>query len=346
MKVFIDGIIYSLQNYGGISVYFNELLSTLQHENIDYKIQLYSNKKQSPSPAGFELLRDQRWLERYRACRTNSSDLDIFHSSYYRNSDNKKVKNIVTVHDFVYEKYNHCLRKIVHSSQKFSSIKNADRIICISETTKSDLLEFLPKIDESKIDVIYNGVSNNFHPLESINKDQRPFLLFIGNRGGYKNFSATAKALEYLTEFDLICVGGGALAEEELKGLPSSVKVRIKHAGFLNEEDINKLYNQAFCLVYPSSYEGFGIPVAEAMRAGCPVVAYLCSAVIEIGKDALTVVESLDPEIIASGVNKLLSDEYRKSKIATGFSQSRLYDWKKTHDATLDSYRKALGSPN
>ena len=200
----------------------------------------------------------------------------------------------------------------------------------------------MPKIDESKIDIIYNGVSEKFHPLDTVDKYQRPFLLFIGNRDGYKNFSAAAKALEHLVEFDLVCVGGGNLKEKELAGIPISVKSRIRHAGFLKEDEINQLYNQAFCLIYPSSYEGFGIPVAEAMRAGCPVVSYVCPPIMQIGRDALTVVESLNPEAIASGVKSLFSDEYRKSKIISGFSQSRQFDWKKTHYSTLDTYRKSL----
>lgn len=343
MKIFLDGIVYSIQNFGGISVYFNELIRTLENESCKFQITTYNDKKQNPLPSNSEVTENCRLLERYRNCKINSNEFDIFHSTYYRNPEDRKIKKVVTVHDFVYEHYNNGLRKFVHSYQKFSSIRNADRIICISEATKKDLLHFLPDIDESLIDVIYNGVSNAYHPDNIANSEGQPFLLFIGARGGYKNFQAVAKSLEYLKDFKLICVGGGKLSESDLSDLPSSIQDRIEHAGFLSEEAINHLYNQAFCLVYPSSYEGFGIPVAEAMQAGCPVVVSQCKAVIEVGQESLTVVETLDAFEFAKGVEKLFDEEYRQEKIRSGLILSKKYDWRKTHQHTLDVYRKALG---
>ena len=342
MKIFIDGIVYSIQNFGGISVYFNELIRTLENENCTFQITTYNDKKQNPFPSNAEVTEISRFLERYRNCKINLNGFDIFHSTYYRNPDNKKIKNIVTVHDFVYEHYNNGLRKFVHSNQKFSSIRNADRIICISEATKKDLLHFLPDINESLIDVIYNGVSNTYRPENIAHSEGQPFLLFIGARAGYKNFQVAAKSLEYLKDFKLVCVGGGKLSESDLSGLPSSIQNRIEHAGFLSEEAINHLYNQAFCLVYPSSYEGFGIPVAEAMQAGCPVVVSQCEAVIEVGQESLTVVDTLDALEFAKGVEKLFDKEYRRVKIESGLIRSKIYDWRKTHQYTLDVYRRAL----
>ncbi|CUA91543.1 glycosyltransferase family 4 protein [Comamonas thiooxydans] len=343
MKIFLDGIVYSIQNFGGISVYFNELIRTLENEICNFQITTYNDKKQNPFPSNSEVTENSRFLERYRNCKINSDEFDIFHSTYYRNPENRKIKNIVTVHDFVYEHYNNGLRKFVHSYQKFSSIRNADRIICISEATKKDLLHFLPHIDESLIDVIYNGVSNTYRPENISHSEDRPFLLFIGARSGYKNFHVAAKALEHLKDFKLVCVGGGKLSESDLSGLPSSIQGRIEHAGFLSEEAINHLYNQAFCLVYPSSYEGFGIPVAEAMQAGCPVVTSKCEAVIEVGQESLTVVEKLDAFEFAKNIERLFEKEYRQKKIESGLVLSKKYDWRKTHQHTLDVYRKALG---
>lgn len=342
MKIFLDGIVYSIQNFGGISVYFNELIRTLENENCTFQITTYNDKKQNPFPSNAEVTEISRFLERYRNCKINLNGFDIFHSTYYRIPDNKKIKNIVTVHDFVYEHYNNGLRKFVHSSQKFSSIRNADRIICISEATKKDLLYFLPEIDESLIDVIHNGVSNTYRPENLSNSKEQPFLLFIGARSGYKNFNLAAKSLEYLKDFKLICVGGGKLSENELSGLPLSIRNRIEHTGFLSEEGINRLYNRAFCLVYPSSYEGFGIPVAEAMQAGCPVVTSQCDAVIEVGQESLTIVEKLDAFELAKNIEKLFEKKYRQMKIESGLSLSEKYKWDKTHRRTLDVYKKAL----
>ena len=342
MKIFLDGIVYSIQNFGGISVYFNELIRVLENEKYSFQITTYNDKKQNPFPSNSEITEISRLLERYRNCRINSNEFDIFHSTYYRNSKNKKTKNIVTVHDFVYEHYNNGIRKFIHSSQKFSSIRNADRIICISEATKKDLLYFLPEIDESLIDVIYNGVSSTYRPENFYHSEEQPFLLFIGARAGYKNFSVAVKSLEYLKDFKLICVGGGKLSENELSGLSLSIKNRVEHAGFLSEDEINRLYNRAFCLVYPSSYEGFGIPVAEAMQAGCPVVVSQCEAVIEVGQESLTIIETLDAFDFAKGVERLFDEEYRQEKIKSGLTLAKKYNWEKTHRHTLDVYRKSL----
>jgi mannosyltransferase len=89
--------------------------------------------------------------------------------------------------------------------------------------------------------------------------------------------------MELLPDFELHCVGGGPLQPSELAGIPDSVIRRVRHVGFVDDETLNELYNQAVCLLYPSSYEGFGIPVVEAMRAGCPVVSVACKAVMEVG---------------------------------------------------------------
>lgn len=342
MNIFLDGIVYSIQNFGGISVYFNELFKTLENESCNFQITTYNDKKQNPLSSDSEVTENCRFLERYRNCKINSDKFDIFHSTYYRNPENRKIKNVVTVHDFVYEHYNSGLRKLVHSYQKFSSIRNANRIICISEATKKDLLNFLPDINESLIDVIYNGVSSSYRPDNITHSESQPFLLFIGARSGYKNFQTVAKSLEYLKDFKLICVGGGRLSESDLSGLPPSIRGRIEHAGFLSEEAINHLYNQAFCLAYPSSYEGFGIPVAEAMQAGCPVVVSQCEAVIEVGQESLTIVDTLDAFDFAKSVEKLFDEEYRQEKIKSGLILSKRYDWRKTHQHTLDVYRKAL----
>jgi mannosyltransferase len=98
------------------------------------------------------------------------------------------------------------------------------------------------------------------------------------------------------------------------------------------------LYNQAVCLLYPSSYEGFGIPVVEAMRAGCPVVSVECKAVMEVGGDALTIAEGLDPRALADAIIKTTSSD-RKNLIEKGLSMAQTYSWEKTHAKTLEVYR-------
>ena len=159
--ILIDGIVYSLQKTGGISVYFNELFSRANDYNFNIKLQLYNNNN-------FELNKNNskkivnkklRYGERYRRCETSDS-IRLFHSSYYRLPYSNKVPVVTTVHDFTYERFSSGPRKWVHSWQKFKAIRKSEAIICISQSTRKDLLEFMPDIDESRVYVIYNGVSD------------------------------------------------------------------------------------------------------------------------------------------------------------------------------------------
>jgi mannosyltransferase len=110
----------------------------------------------------------------------------------------------------------------------------------------------------------------------------------------------------------------------------------------VDDATLNQLYNHAICLVYPSSYEGFGIPVAEAMRAGCPVVSVACKAVMEVGGDALTIAEELDPKAMADAILKTVSSG-RSDLIERGLSVAAAYSWEKTHARTLAVYRSLGG---
>jgi mannosyltransferase len=190
--------------------------------------------------------------------------------------------------------------------------------------------------------VVLNGVSEIFQPVQ-VDRPDRPFVLFVGQRNGYKNFSQVLKALEHLPDLELLCVGGGTLQPTEMSSVPVALRSRVKHAGHVSEMQLNCLYNQAQCLVYPSRYEGFGIPVAEAMRAGCPVVSIDCRAVREIGGDALTITED-EPRALAEGILRTLDSAYRASVVARGRTIATRYSWERSYRATLEVYRELSGA--
>ncbi|HHH7426999.1 TPA: glycosyltransferase, partial [Escherichia coli] len=209
--VTIDGIIYNLQSFGGISVYFNELIQGMVKSNYQAEILLYKNKEFEFDTSDLKLqYREPRILERYR----NVSDIKtrVLHSSYYRvhKNPNLNVKNVTTVHDFTYEKYRGGMSKFIHSLQKYHAIKNSDIVICISNNTARDLLKYCP-ISEDKIRVIYNGVSPSYKHISNI-PDIRVnnSVLFVGAREGYKNFVLAVKAVGKLHGLKLTIVGGGS----------------------------------------------------------------------------------------------------------------------------------------
>jgi len=333
----IDGIIFSLQQSGGVSTYFNNLLNFLgsTQEDVSFLIENPLLQNLAVNNNIFIHSRRARLLERYRCCRQVKKS-GVFHSSYYRTSCYKDVPTVVTVHDFIYERYSLGLKKWVHSIQKNNAIRNADAIICVSESTKNDLLNYVGINSNQSIHVIHNGVSDSFCYL-NLQQPDRPYILFVGQRAGYKNFRLVLDALIFIHDIDLVCVGGGAIHPKELTGVATSVASRVNHLGYVSDESLNYLYNKAICLVYPSLYEGFGIPVLEAMRSGCPVVSVSCKAVIEIGQDALILAQEIHSQSIAQAIFKTMSSD-RMDIIRRCLAVGNKYSWKETHKKTLETY--------
>lgn len=343
MKLLIDGIIFGLQKHGGISVYYLQLLRYISSLQEDAAILLNGQPEQDISFLchNISIIREKaRLLERYRSCYIPMGGV-VFHSSYYRQPSQHGLQTVVTVHDFIYERYLRGPRQWIHTAQKNAAIRNAQAVICISESTRQDLLEFVGETPGQTIRVIHNGVGDVFTNL-NLEPSTVPFLLFVGQRAGYKNFDVAVAAMEFLPGLELRCVGGGPISLDELNGVSDSVVKRVRHLGFVSDEELNILYNQALCLVYPSSYEGFGIPVVEAMRAGCPVVSTDCKAVLEVGGDALTVVPDLSPRGMADAILKTASSE-RANLIQKGLAVAQGYSWDATHRQTLEVYR-SLGA--
>lgn len=335
----LDGIIFSLQRHGGVSAYFRELIKFADKQELNGVVRL-AGPCRGRIPSELKTLTCEiaapRSFERYRACSLPPSS-SVFHSSYYRLPDDRRVPSVVTVHDFIYERYHKGPRRWIHSWQKNAAIRAARSIICVSDSTRRDLLEFVGVKPGQSVHVIHNGVSDVYRPLEH-QPSSAPFVLYVGLRGGYKNFAQALRAMEFLPDFELHCVGGGRFRQDELADLSDSIARRVRYLGFVGDEALNALYNQAVCLLYPSSYEGFGIPVVEAMRAGCPVVSVGCRAVTEVGGDALTIAEALDARALADAVLKTVSAD-RTNLIEKGLLAAGAYSWEKTHAGTLAVYR-------
>lgn len=343
----LDGIIFSLQRQGGISVYFRELLQRMRRDGLALCMSLEAPLQQTLSPALLQSaeLRDARRLERYRRVRPLSEPraARLFHSSYYRLPPHPGLPTVVTIHDFAYERtQGPGPRRWVHSWQKHAAIRQAQHLICISEATRQDLEELVGLRPGQTVHVIHNGVSDRFRPLgdtERAAAPARPFVLFVGQRGGYKNFQLLLRALEHLPEdIELLCIGGGPLQPIELAALPEAQRARVRHLGYVDDEGLNRCYNQALCLAYVSGYEGFGIPVIEAMRAGCPVLGIACKAVQEVGGAALRVAEA-GGEALAAAVLELAEPAQRAARIRDGQAMAARYSWEHTYQQTAAVYR-------
>ncbi len=342
--IILDNIIFTLQNNGGISVYWSELCKRLMNKKEEYFFIEFKNKNSQRNQFTIpdtKLIRNNfySFLERFKNPHFNNNlnKIYIFHSSYYRISRMKNAKNIVTIHDFIHEKYYSGLRKYIIIFLKRRSLNNATAIITVSNNTMNDLFQYYPKIDKKKVYVIYNGVSSSFKKLENINTEKE--ILFIGSRQKYKNFNFAVKAVSSLNSYKLIIVGQ-KLNKTELKLLNKYLPKRWGLFTNINNDELNHLYNKSFALLYPSFYEGFGIPIIEAMKSGCPFIAFNNDVMLEISSGAGVLLNSLKIEEFQNAINNIHNN--RNYYIKSGLEVSKNYTWDKCFDQTYKLYKQIL----
>jgi glycosyltransferase involved in cell wall biosynthesis len=364
MRVYLDNIVFSIQKFGGASTYWQELLKRfVSKENVilisqnedkpifDIDGELFDYKSNKNSFL-LEKTFKPKFL-RYLPLTKRLPKGSLYHNSYYRTCFQKSVVNIFTIHDFAHKKgyASSFPRNVVHIGLTSIGLKNADGIIAISENTKKDLLFYYPNIPENKIKVIYHGVNEDFYPLEKIrsqmfkdqlNLDDR-YVLFIGKRGGYKNFDLVVQALSAFNDIKLVIVGGEKMNDEEYNNLISKLPSGFLKFDGLENEEINLLYNYAFSLVYPSKFEGFGFPIVEAMRSGCPVITTTLTSIPEVAGDAALYIEDSSHSLIQK-ITELRSDNIRTSFIERGFRQSRKFSWEKCASETFQFYQDIYNS--
>lgn len=355
-KLYLDNIVFSLQKSGGISIVWYELLKRLLASQYQKDICLleYEGKECNMFrsilriPAGVRVLSCKpRFLSvaRYLNPFVKADGRFLFHSSYYRTCSNSRAVNITTVHDFTYEYYVKGLRKWIHCWQKHRAIRKSDYVICVSENTKRDLLHFLPDVDADKVRVIYNGVSDDYYPLNDVAGLALPYAfqsyaLFVGSRASYKNFPLAVEAVS-MTDLNLVIVGG-ALSATEQELLDKYLAGRYYYAGHVSNQQLNRYYNGAFCLIYPSAYEGFGIPVIEAQKAGCPVIAAKVSSIPEVMGDVSFLLPQLSVESVVEHVNQLKDSSFRKSLVEKGWQNMGRFTWDIMYEQVLKLYEQAL----
>lgn len=353
--IIFDNIIFSLQKAGGVSLVWFEFIKRMIDSNIDDLFFLEYNKCLD------DIFRNNLYISRDNIFFNSSFNPKlislfnsykqfghkfIFHSSYYRVSKSNNAINITTVHDFIDEKSHFNIKKYLRIRQKHYAIMKSNYIICISENTKKDLLEIFPFVDSNKIIVIYNGVSDEYYPMTYVDDNELPFppfsyVLFVGTRVGYKNFEFAVEAIKN-TNKKMIIVGP-KITDEEIRYLNSELGLgRYKSFEKVLSSKLNIFYNRAYCLLYPSSYEGFGIPVIEAQKAGCPVIAYNSSSIPEIIGDTPLLLDVLSEEAVQNAF--LLIDDFtvRDHIIENGILNAKRFSWEKMYYEILDLYKEAL----
>jgi glycosyltransferase involved in cell wall biosynthesis len=254
---------------------------------------------------------------------------------------------VVTVHDLSFERDPSLMGRrdrLIFRTVVPRAARRAARVLAVSERTKRDLIE-LYGVPEEKIVVTPNGVDPAFSP-EGPRDDGAGgrYALVVGTLQRRKDPEAAIEALALLGDHELRLVfagpdkGGRAKAETAAQrmGLGSRVEFR----GHVPQEELLALYRGAACLVFPSRYEGFGLPVLEAMAAGTPVVATTAGALPEVAGDAAILVEEANPVALAGGIERALAD--RERLVAGGLERARRFSWAETAGRTLEVYRELL----
>lgn len=284
-------------------------------------------------------------------------NFDIFHPTYYSTYFLKYLKNkpfVLTVYDMIHEIYPgyFILDRGRTIKNKKKLILRANRIISISESTKNDIIR-LYNIHEDKIKVIYlgNSLQSTKNIPKNIPKIPEKYILFVGARDGYKNFRFFVKSISKILMDDKninLIVAGGYSGKNNFSREENNlfIKLGIEKQIFqysINDEILAYLYQNALCFVFPTLYEGFGIPVLEAFACDCPAVISNTSSLPEVGGEAVIYFDPLDGESISSSVEKVIyNKELRESLIIKGKEQLKKFSWEKTAQETLSLYRGIL----
>lgn len=360
IKVLFDHQIFSLQEYGGISRYFTNLIKLFQQQEQVKTILGFIFSRNHYLLAPDQGIRGQlfKWLTRNKAdiyhknakyCRylIKRNDFDVFHATYFDPYCLKHLRKplVITIHDMIYERFPHYFPSDDPTAkQKFLLAQAADRIIAISETTKKDIIHFL-NIDERRIIVIPHGIDATTPTYQVVEALPERYILFVGSRGGYKNFQALAEAFSKIVETDstlhLAVAGGGEFTPEEIELL---TRYRILHKIFhlsATDGQLNTLYKNAICFIFPSLYEGFGIPILEAFKNGCPVLLSNRSCFPEIAGDAALYFDANSLPSLVSSVQLMVSDSIlREQLIAKGKLKLEDYTLEKCANATINLYKE------
>ena len=251
----------------------------------------------------------------------------------------------MTVHDLSFERDPSVMGRrdrLIFRTVVPRSARRAARVLAVSERTKRDLIE-LYDIPEERIVVTPNGVDPAFTP-NGPKADGEPYALFVGALQPRKDASAAIEALALLGNgaLRLVVVGQdkGGRAEAEQAVERNGLAGRVEFRGHVPQEELAALYRGAACLVFPSRYEGFGLPVVEAMASGTPVVATTAGALPEVAGGAAILVEERNPVALAGGIERAIAD--RERLVAAGLERARHFTWAETARRTLEVYRELL----
>jgi glycosyltransferase involved in cell wall biosynthesis len=375
MNLIVDSIIFLYQKYGGISQLYLEILPRLCNLEPELTITLLTYSQVLPEnlpkhkriilrplPDFYRYFRPHRFLLPYYSQLDQLTARiflgrgkgDTWLSTYYTSPIAWAGPQVVFTYDFIYEKYralykHNELPEVDRTIRnKAAAIAKADLVICISETTRQDLLD-LYHFPIEKTAVVKLANKSSFFLMEGIPvTKKKKFILYVGNRNNYKDFKTLLRSYAIWPghiEFDLVCAGGGEWTETEQQDI---VHYKVDNRVFLfpkiDDQHLCRLYNQASAFIYPSQYEGFGIPLLEAMACGCPIVASRIPSTLEVAGDIPFYFEPRDSSGLIIALDKAIDSGKMCAKVQEGLAHVSQYSWDNTSRGILNILKKVSKS--
>ncbi|MEB3189190.1 MAG: glycosyltransferase family 1 protein [Snowella sp.] len=367
MKIFYDGLIYAAysKQSGGITRYFDNLISRLPE---DFYPGLTTGREKTgshPTHPNLQLYRFDLKFRPGRICHWLKKEYfqyiyerykpQFVHPTYYNLLTEREIKDynvpvVITFHDIIHELFSDLIDpEGVTRELKRKAVFSADFILCNSENTKKDLLELYPSLENrTKVTYLATEFSENYIDPDASVPSQLYFL-YVGARGTYKNFDqlllAFSKIIDKPNHNDLLlCVVGSPFDDQESERLESlNLSKNVIHYGRATDGQLAKLYNSSIAFVYPSLYEGFGIPPLEAMACGTAVIGANVSSIPEvIGNAGLLFDPKSTDELVDQLLFVLENPLKRDNLINKGKQQVKKFSWDKTAKETVEIYRSLL----
>jgi glycosyltransferase involved in cell wall biosynthesis len=371
LRLVVDGIIYQIQATGGISRLFSEIFPRMCRLDESMKMRIFTSgplAQEIPKhphihhlripDIGFYLRPAILWHSMEDQIRWSWSNLwigqgkgKIWHSTYYTMPPTWKGLQVVTVADMIYERFPDLFSGLgsdqFRESQK-RCIMAADAVLCISEATSKDVQEIY-QLNPDRLHVVHLAYSEIFRPIIENNDSgsgsqaaRQPFFLYVGSRAHYKNFSSLISAYsrwKNKEEVRLLVVGPPWTQEEGKELASLGIEGRIDLITNAQDDLLCALYNQAAAFVYPSLYEGFGIPLLEALACGCPVIASRIATTVEIAEGCPVYFEVGREDSLIASFDKVLAEGRKSARTIAGLEHVKKFSWDKTAQGTLDIYK-------
>ena len=365
MNLLVDGRIYLSKTKGGVARIFNNILPIICDLDSEILITLFfTNQPQIEYPEHRQIrslnLKRVNYLRPNRLFAKVNRQLQLIElMKYVQNTEDHiwistyytspsffwKGKKVQIVYDLIYEKFPDQLQnssKVIRNKSK--AINDADLIFCISNSTANDLLNYY-HVGDNKVQVSYLS-HNEIFEVRSERKIEChmpfKFILYVGNRGSYKNFKTLLTAYHLWSknnEIKLVVVGP-SFTDSEMKEVRAfGLETNVINLHSMDDNQLCDLYNQAQAFVYPSLYEGFGIPLLEAMACGCLIIASKIPSTLEVAKDIPIYFVAEDVNSLLHAFDRLSSTNGHQQRIRRGIELSNQYSWKLTATKILDGLK-------